>query len=143
MNTNILIGVGVGCALMYIGYKFLKRKENGEVEHNVNPDIETVETINYEMLYQWLRVEYGKNKHIIKAGAKFGIMPSHVARKTYKDETGNNIALNHNEDVLCVFIIDKDEENVVSHKYYKYSQMAESLKDLIPSDKVYIQPLKI
>ena len=143
MNTNILIGVGVGCALMYFGYKFLKRKENGEVEHNVNPDIETVETINYEMLYQWLRVEYGNNKHIIKAGAKFGIMPSSLARKTYKDETGNNIALNHDEDVLCVFIIDKDKENVVSHKYYKYSQMAESLKDLIPSDKVYIQPLKI
>lgn len=144
MNTNFLIGVGVGCAtLMYLGYKFLKRKENGDFEHNVNPEIETVDTVNYEMLYQWLKFEYGKKKHKIDTGAKFGIMPSSIAQKTYKEETGNNILLSHNEDILCVFIVDKDEENVISHKYFKFSQMAESLKDLVPSNKVYIQPLKI
>lgn len=143
MNTNVLIGVGVGCALVYFGYKFLKRKENGQLGHNTNPTIEKVETVNYEMLYQWLKVEYGRNKHQIKDGTKFGIMPSSIARKTYLDETGNEVSLSSGEDILCVFIIDKDEENVIAHKYYKYSHMAESLKDLIPMDKVYIQPLKI
>lgn len=143
MNTNIIIGVGVGCALMYLGYRFLKRKENGQVELNVNRDIKNVETVNYEMLYQWLKEEYGRNKHNIKDGAKFGIMPSSIASKTYQEETGTKVSLGPGEDILCVFIIDRDEETVIAHKYYIYSHMAESLKDLLPMDKVYIQPLKI
>lgn len=150
MDTSTIIGVGVGigagCVLIYLGYRFLKGRDgNNDSEDDcdyVKPDIEKVETIDYEMLYQWLKVEYSRHKPNINAGAKFGIMPNSIARNTFKEETGKDISINQGEELLCVFVIDKEEKNVITHKYYRYSHMAQSLKDLILKDKVYIQHLK-
>ena len=69
-------------------------------------------------------------------------MPSKLSRQAYNEDSKNNLNLQPGCDILGVFIIDEKEENMIARKYYVYKEMAQSLKDLLPSDKVYIQSLK-
>lgn len=138
MSHKLLIGAGVllGSAIVYFLYKRLVDCQEPEM------NIDNVEEINYEMLYRWLKQEYQNNKDGLQPKSKFGIMPSSLSRQAFLDITGHEINLKDGEDILCVFIIDDKEENLIARKFYVYKKMAQSLKDLLPKDKVYIQNLK-
>lgn len=141
METKILIGLGVvlGFGMAYYAYKHLiDTNDPPEGE----PDVDYVDIVDYEMLFSWLKSAYNDHKGIINSGYKFGIMPSKLSRKTFNEESKQKLNLQSGSDILGVFIIDEKEENIIVRKYYIYKEMAQSLKDLLPNDKVYIQSLK-
>lgn len=141
METKIIIGLGVvlGFGLAYYAYKHLKDTNDSPV---VEPDVDYVDVIDYEMLFSWLKSEYNSHKEIINSGCKFGIMPSKLSQQAFNEESKQKLNLQPGSDILGVFIIDEKEENMIVRKYYVYKEMAQSLKDLLPNDKVYIQSLK-
>lgn len=141
METKIIIGLGVvlGFGLAYYAYKHFKGTDDPPI---VEPDVDYVDVVDYEMLFSWLKSEYNAHKDIINSGCKFGIMPSKLSRQTFNEESKQKLNLQSGSDILGVFIIDEKEENMFARKYYVYKEMAQSLKDLLPNDKVYIQSLK-
>ncbi len=141
MEEKILIGLGivVGAGLVYYAYKYFKGTEEPPIPE---PDVDYVDVVDYEMLFSWLKSEYNAHKDTINSGYKFGIMPSKLSKQAYNEESKHNLVLQPGCDILGVFIIDEKEENMITRKYYVYKEMAQSLKDLLPKDKVYIQSLK-
>lgn len=137
------VGFSVGAILAlgaaYILYRMYKKIQNKKISGS---KIIHVERIDYEYLFEWLKNEYNNRSNEIKDGFKFGIMPSTIAKETYREEFSAEIKLADEQDVLCVFIIDDKEENIISRQYFVYCEMGLSLKDILPSDKVYIQELK-
>lgn len=141
MENKIGFSIGValafGCA--YALYRVYKKYKLARVNRY---NIIHVDRIDYEYLYEWLKTEYSNKRNEIKDGFKFGIMPSSLAQKTYLEEFSTDIKLTAGQDLLCVFIIDEKEQNIISSQYFVYNEMAQSLKDILYSDKVYIQALK-
>lgn len=136
MEHNWAFGIGVITAIgtAYGLYKLLKKKSD--------KNITTIEKIDYELLYNWLKNEYRKKETQIANGSKFGIMPSSIAKETYVEDFSKEVVLLKGQDIVCVFILDSTEENVISKHYFVFNEMGQSLKDILHSDKIYIQPLK-
>lgn len=145
MGNKFVFGIGVFVAIgvAYAIYKFLKKsKSESDGESPYSSKKTCVTVVDYEMLYNWLKAEYKRPDLNVCNGYKFGIMPSDLAKQTYKEEFNEEIHLTDSNDVLCVFIIDDKEENVISNHYFVYKEMSQSLKDMLHSNKVYIQELK-
>lgn len=145
MGNKFVFGIGVFVAIgvAYAIYKFLKEsKSESDGESPYSSKKTCVNVVDYEMLYNWLKAEYKRPDLNVCNGYKFGIMPSDLAKQTYKEEFNEEIHLTDSNDVLCVFIIDDKEENVISNHYFVYKEMSQSLKDMLHSNKVYIQELK-
>lgn len=145
MGNKIVFGIGIFVAIgvAYAIYKFLKgatQEPSQESPYSLKKT--SVNRVDYEMLYNWLKAEYKKPDIEICNGYKFGIMPSDLAKQTYKEEFNEEIHLTEGDDVLCVFIIDEKEEDVIANHYFIYKEMGSSLKDMLHSNKVYIQELK-
>lgn len=143
METKIVIGLGcvLGLGLAYYAYKYIICGTDG-TDDSGGTDVDYVDVVDYEMLFSWLKSEYNAHKDIISSGCKFGIMPSKLSKQAFDEESGQKLNLQSDSDILGVFIIDEKEEKMITRKYYVYKEMAQSLKDLLPNDKVYIQSLK-
>ena len=137
------IGFSVGVVLAFgVAYALYRVYKKNKIKKTRQYKIIHVERIDYEYLFEWLKNKYNNRNNGIKYGCKFGIMPSAIAKKTYSEEFSADIHLTKGEDALCVFILDEKEENIISSQYYIYKEMGQSLKDILHSDKVYIQELK-
>lgn len=136
MENNWAFGIGAIIAIgtAYGLYKFFKKTP---IEN-----ITTIEKIDYELLYNWLKKEYRNKKMQIENGSKFGIMPSSIAKETYVEDFSKEAVLLKGQDIVCAFIIDSNEENIISKHYFVFNEMGQSLKDILHSNKIYIQELK-
>lgn len=142
MVVKLLLFLGLFLGAGAIFQIFRNRISGGRtIEPNLQM-VEYVDSIDYETLYAWLKQNYQKNKNSIQSGYKFGITPSVVSRRAYKEEFGKEAPLKEGNDILCVFISDEKQKNILYHKYFVYGNMSQSLKDLLPTDKVYIQNLQ-
>lgn len=128
------IGVIIAIGTAYGIYKIFKKTPN--------EDVTIIDKIDYELLYDWLKKEYKSKKHQIGDGSKFGIMPPSIAKKTYIEEYSKEPFWSKEQDIVCVFILDSTEENVLSKHYFVFSEMGQSLKDILHSNKIYIQELE-
>lgn len=138
-KVSFSIGAILAIGIAFTAYRIYKIIKDRNI---IKKQITYIDIIDYEYLFDWLKKEYGKANTEIKNGAKFGIMPSAIAKKTFSEEFSTDIQLTNSQDVICAFIIDENEENVITNQYFVYSEMGQSLKDILHSDKVYIQELK-
>ena len=139
MEQNWAFGIGAIIAIgaAYGIYRFFKGSNDGPTGN-----VTIMDKVDYELLYDWLKKEYKNGEKAINAGCKFGIMPPLIAKKTFVEEFSVKPVLSKGQDIVCTFIIDASEENIISSHYFIFNEMGQSLKDILHSNKVYIQELK-
>lgn len=146
--TPVYVGIGMGvtAVLVYALYKyFVKKRHTSDlstptgVSSNDTSDIEELQTVDYQNLLNWLRIQYKKG--LAKPGDSFVILQNANAASCLKESFPN--MADKLKTHKCLLVSVKREETITSAKFFIYEELASSLVDLLPKDEetAYIQKL--
>lgn len=141
-NFAITIGVFSGIVIAGVVYYYYRKNRGDELDivqedEQSSPlcEITNLDVIDYDYILLWVK----ENRQKIKPGCSLNVIPHSATVESLKQSGIKNIP---SENLISLALLDDTEKIVLAYSAIHYNKMADSLVDLLPTDKVFKQTIQ-
>ena len=139
MKALEFIGGTIAAIVVVVG-SYIFYKNQIPTELSVDDKKQRIKRLSYEDIISWVAKIVKKNNFDKIEGLQLNVIPSTALEKLV--EQIPKITLSNSEKKKCMMLLIESGDEILLSKLVIPFELSQSLKDILPTDKIYVAPIK-